>query len=211
MIQRPTPTEPLCDQPPPEVFYLDLRDPSSQKGGTKIADDVMDWETHLQRLLTPEGYRPVRCEHCGGVRLHGHGRRLRALAGDELGVIEIRRYRCTGCRAVWQVLPGFVARRLWRRWEVVVGALAGKGRHGRAPVPGRTRRRWRSKLRRCGRLVRHVLSTTQRPELDAVVRRVPVACTRGAVLAAYREHANEDALAELAALLHRLAPGLRMM
>jgi len=101
----------------------------------------MDWETHLQRLETPEGYRPPQCDHCGGTRLHGHGLRLRALAGDELRVIEIRRYRCAGCRAVWQVLPGFVARRLWRRWEVVDGALTGKRRRGRAPVPERTKRR----------------------------------------------------------------------
>ena len=210
MTQRP-PTEPLCDQPPLEVFYLDLRCPSSQKGGTKIADDVMDWETHLKRLQTPEGYRPAQCDHCGGTRLHGHGLRLRALAGDELRVIEIRRYRCARCRAVWQVLPGFVARRLWRRWEVVEGALTGKRRRGRAPVPERTQRRWRSSLRRGARVVRHVLSATQRPEIDAVVRRVAVTGTRGDVLAAHREHANEGALPELAALLHRLAPGLRMM
>ena len=43
------------------------------------------------------------------------------------------------------------------------------------------------------------------------MRRVPVACTRGDVLAAYRELAPQRALAELAALLHRAAPGLRMM
>jgi hypothetical protein len=144
--------------------------------------------------------------------LHGHGLRLRALAGDELGVIEIRRYRCAGCRAVWQVLPGFVARWLWRRWEVVDGALKRKRRHGRAAVPERTQRRWRSTLRRSARLVRHVLSATQRPDIDAVVRRVPLTGTRGDVLAAYREHAKDgNALPELAALLHRLAPGLRMM
>ena len=185
MTQRPLPTEPLCDQPPPGVFYLDRRAPSSQRGGTKIAEDVTDWETHLQRVVTPDGYRPERCDHCGGRRLHGHGLRTRVLAGDELGTIDIRRYRCAVCRAVWQVLPGFVARRLWRRW--------------------------RSRLRSDGRRVRHVLSVTQRPELEAVVRRVPVACTRGDVLAAYRAHAPGSALRELAALLHRVTPGLRMM
>ncbi len=59
-------------------------------------------------------------------------------------------------------------------------------RVGRPEVPGRTRRRWRSRLRSDGRRVRHVLSVNQRPELEAVARRVPVACTRGGVLAAYR-------------------------
>ena len=211
MINRPRPTEPLCDQPPPGVFYLDRRDPSSQRGGTKIAGDVMDWEAHLQRVVTPEGYRPERCDQCGGRRLHGHGLRTRVLAGDELGTIDIRRYRCAQCRAVWQVVPGFVARRLWRRWDVVEDGLGEKRRVGRPEVPGRTRRRWRARLRSDGRRVRHVLSVTQRPELEAVVRRVPVECTRGGVLAAYREHAPCSALRELAALLHRVTPGLRMM
>jgi hypothetical protein len=43
------------------------------------------------------------------------------------------------------------------------------------------------------------------------VRRVPVECTRGDVLAAYRSEAPKGTLAEVAALLHRAAPGLRMM
>ncbi len=171
----------------------------------------MDWEEHLRRVATVDGYRPALCEHCGCRRLHGHGRRVRVLAGDGLGSLEIRRYRCVECRAVWQVLPGFLARRLWRRWDVVDDALREKRRVGRPLVPGRTRRRWRSRLRSDGRRVRHVLTTTGRAELQAVVGRVPVACTRGDVLAAYREQAPGRALAELAALLHRAAPGLRMM
>lgn len=176
-----------------------------------IATEVKDWETHLRMMMTPDGYRPARCAHCGGSRLHGHGRRERVLAGDEQCRVEIRRYRCVGCRAVWQVVPGFLARRLWRRWEVVEGALTGKRRRSHIHVPARTRRRWRSKLASDGRVVRHVLSATQRPDLAAVVRQVPPICTRGDVLAAYRAHAGESALAELGALLHRLAPGLRMM
>ena len=211
MIVRPTPTEPLCDQPPPTPFYLDLRCPSSQRGGTVIAAEIKDWEAHQQQMETVDGYRPARCAHCGGTRLHGHGRRERVLAGDEQCRVEIRRYRCVGCRAVWQVVPGFLARRLWRRWEVVEGALTGKRRRSRIPVPGRTRRRWRSKLVSDGRVVRHVLSATQQPGLEAVVRHVQPICTRGDVLAAYRVYAGVDALVELGALLHRLAPGLRMM
>lgn len=89
--------------------------PSSQKGGTKIADEVMDWEEHLRRMETVDGYRPARCDHCRCGRLHGHGRRVRVLAGDVLVSLEIRRYRCVECGAVWQVLPGLLARQLWRR------------------------------------------------------------------------------------------------
>lgn len=189
--------------------------PSSQKGGTKIADDVMDWEAHLMRVATVDGYRPEWCDCCGSRRLHGHGLRVRGLAGDVLMSLEVRRYRCAECGAVWQVLPGFLARRLRRRWEVLEEALKESPREEersrRARVPERTRRRLRSRLRSDGRRVRHVLTTTGRPELLAVVGRVPVECTRGDVLAAYRELAPSRALAELGALLHRAAPGLRMM
>lgn len=66
-------------------------------------------------------------------------------------------------------------------------------------------------LRSDGRRVRHALSVTGRVEIEAVVRRVSVAYTRGDVLTAYRERAPERALPELAALLHRAAPGVRTM
>lgn len=205
------PTEPLCDQHSPPVFYLDRRAPSSQRGGTRIADDVVDWQEHLRRLESPEGYRPEECLSCGCRRLHGHGRRCRVLPGDELELIEIRRYRCSGCGAIWQVLPGLLARRLWRRWEVVDDALKRRRRVGRRPVPGRTRRRWRAKLRSCGRVVRHILGTAQRPEAAATVRRTRLSSTRGELLGVYAEETKGEALPELAALLHRLAPGVRMM
>jgi DNA-directed RNA polymerase subunit RPC12/RpoP len=189
--------------------------PSSQKGGTKIVDEVKDWEAHLQRLETVDGYRPGLCDHCGCRRLHGHGRRVRVLAGDDLVALEIRRYRCVECGAVWQVLPGFVARQLWRRWEKVDEALQETreeraAREGPPRVPGRTVRRWRSNLQSCGRRVLHVLSVTGRPEAEAAVQRVPVECTRNEVLAAYRSEAK-GTLAEVASLLHRAAPGVRMM
>jgi len=52
--KRPNPTEPLCDRPPPGVFYLDVRVPSSQKGGTKIVDEVIELQ---KRGVFLDGFR----------------------------------------------------------------------------------------------------------------------------------------------------------
>ena len=204
------PTEPLCDRPPREDLYLDRRVLSSQKGGTLVAEEVMGLEAHERRLESVDGYRPERCNGCSGRRLHGHGLRVRVLAGDWLRLVEVRRYRCVDCRAVWQVLPGFVARRLWRRWHVVDDALRGKQTTG-PPVAKRSQRRWRARLKSCGRHVRHVLGSTGRPEALAAVREVSVACTRGCVLAAYRQQMPQHSLGVLAAVLQRAAPGVRMV
>ena len=44
--------------PPPEsqACLFQLR-PSTQKGGTLIAEEVTDWATHERRLSDPDGYR----------------------------------------------------------------------------------------------------------------------------------------------------------
>ena len=52
--------------------YLERRYGSSQKGGTLIAEDVRDLETHERRLCDPDGYRPRRCPRCGHDVLHVH-------------------------------------------------------------------------------------------------------------------------------------------
>lgn len=81
--------------------------------------------------------RPARCTACGaasappgqGLRLHGHGIRERMRLGpEELGgrsvstTIDVRRYRCTRCRAVLVVAPRGVLPRL--RYGAVAVALA---------------------------------------------------------------------------------------
>ena len=52
--------------PPPgrESCLVRLR-PSSQKGGTIVAEDVTDRATHDRRLCDPDGYRPAFCPNCG--------------------------------------------------------------------------------------------------------------------------------------------------
>jgi hypothetical protein len=134
--------------PPPraEACLVRLR-PSSQKGGTIMAEDVTDLATHDRGLCDPDGYRPAFCPNCGERTLHVHDYRervLRAEPGDP--VARVVRHECLGCDAIWQTLPAFIARHLWRTWRVVQHALRGARRtpvEERWPrVPERTRRRW---------------------------------------------------------------------
>ena len=78
MSQRPS--------PPPSPRYLERPYTSSQKGGTLIAEEVTDLETHARRLCDPDGYRPSCCPRCGHGVLHVHDYRsrvLRALAATQ--------------------------------------------------------------------------------------------------------------------------------
>ena len=54
--------------PPQEAACLSRPYPSSQKGGTLIAEDVGDLLTHRRRLAAPDGYRPEHCLGCGQDR-----------------------------------------------------------------------------------------------------------------------------------------------
>ena len=82
---------------------------SSQKGGTLLADKVLNLADHIRILSDPDGYRPSSCPTCGFHFMHAHDFRVRRLRGDpETGWIDLRRYRCPDCGAVWQVLPGFL-------------------------------------------------------------------------------------------------------
>lgn len=186
---------------------LDRAYESSQRGGTLIVEEG-ELEAHDDRLASVESYRPERCANCLRKRPHGHGRRvrgLRAWCGLDVLFIELRRYRCPGCRAVWTVVPRFVARCLWRAWSTVRGALSGARS---SPVPPRTRRRWRARLRTCTRKLVTVIATAG----DAALRR-----RAGEVgLDASRRELIERlgglaALEALSGLVHRLRPGLRVM
>jgi len=65
--------------PPPEgeACLVRLR-PSSQKGGTIVAEDVTELATHEVRLSDPDGYRPAFCPGCRGTTLHIHDYREKA-------------------------------------------------------------------------------------------------------------------------------------
>ena len=113
--------------PPQPPRYLERPYASSQKGGTLIAEDVIDLETHGRRLYDPDGYRPSCCPRCGHPVLHVHDYRPRVLRADpDRVVIKVVRHRCVGadCGARWLTLPLL----LWRRWVVVEATTQGRRR-----------------------------------------------------------------------------------
>jgi len=107
--------------PPPEAEACLCRPyPSSQKGGTLTCEQVTDLETHARWLATGR-YRPAACPRCG-AGMHVHDRRPRVMREGPLTTTwtVVARFRCASadCGAAWQVLPMFLARHLWRAWQV---------------------------------------------------------------------------------------------
>ena len=199
--------------PPPEAeACLTRAYPSTQKGGTLIAEDVLDLETHALRLERRDLYRPAQCLRCG-ARVHIHDLRMRVLVGEPSILTEVARFRCADredCGAAWQILPAFIARHLWRSWDVVERAVESAGR---SAIPARTLRRWRARLACAGRHVVTIL-TTGASEVCAVATGAGLGCTRLGLVRAFRSAlrlARGACLVELCGLIHRLAPGHRLM
>ncbi len=188
----------------------------NQKGGTLIREDVVAQEEHKRLLGDVDGYRPEVCNTCKDSRLHAHDFRTRMSRNDEEAAVYVfRRFKCVGCLAIWQVLAGFMARHLHRRWNVIQSVLVGTGdlsatgseRH--CDVPRRTVSRWRARLvasaaalvqalAEAGTLPRLVLAARSRSEL---VEAVAEACLVEA----------RNKLGALAGWIHRVVPGLRLM
>ena len=209
--------------PPPEgeACLVRLR-PSSQKGGTIVAEDVTDLATHERRLYDPDGYRPRFCPNCGEGRLHIHDYRERVLRAEpERPVARIVRHVCVGCAAIWQILPVFIARQLWRTWQVVehelTGAkpLRGQGQEHRwPPVPERTGRRWRARWLRPARFLKQVLAASGEALWVGLVRVLGSTATCADVVSAYAATTATAAghrLEAVAALVFRLQPSVRLM
>jgi hypothetical protein len=203
-----------------EACLVRLR-PSSQKGGTIVAEDVTDLATHDRRLCDPEGYRPPFCPNCRETTLHVHDYRERVLRGEPgRQAASIVRHVCVSCEAVWQTLPRFIARNLWRTWRVVERTLTGsatriEGDAQRWPrVPERTRRRWRGRWLRPARFVAQVLASCGESAWAAVGAGVGAGATCAELVAAYAGATMTAAghlLAAVAALLYRLQPKVRLM
>ena len=206
--------------PEPEACLVRLR-PSSQKGGTIVAEDVTDLATHDRRLCDPDGYRPRFCPSCGETTLHVHDYRERVLRAEPgQPVASIVRHVCVGCRAVWQTLPRFIARNLWRTWRVVERTLTGSAAAAESevqrwpPVPERTRRRWRARWLRPARFVAQVLASCGEAAWAAVAAGAGPAAMCAELVAAYAEATMTAAghlLAAVAALIYRLQPKVRLM
>jgi len=203
--------------PPPEPASCLVRPyPSSQKGGTLIAEDVTDRDEHRRRLCDPDGYRPRECFRCHHAVLHVHDRPARVLAADSLEpTTGIVRYRCAACEAVWRILPAFVARHLWRSWDTVnATTVAAPAPPTQPPVPERTLQRWRARLRAWAITLVQLFATSFAELLVRIAFTVGHEGSREDLVHAYVAHGAERAgnpLAALAAPIHRLMPGLRLM
>jgi hypothetical protein len=200
--------------PPPECLVRSY--PSSQKGGTIIAEDVVDLETHRKRLCDPDGYRPERCLKCLCGRLHVHDYRERKLRGQRDAVVaRIARYVCWACGTVWRVLPVCIARWLPRTWRAVESRALGPPPPRSEPlVPERTVRRWRERLATAARHATQVLATSGDALLEHIAGTVGLEATRAELALTHAGSiclVASQRLASLAALLHRLAPGARLM
>ena len=195
--------------PPPPEKCLGTPHPSSQKGGTLIAEDVTDLNTYARLLADPDCYRPGCCPRCLHPRLHAHDFRERHPKHDpEHSVVPTRRYICAhpDCRAIWQVLPLPLARCLHHSWEVVEATLAGTRPAALPSVPKRTVKRWRKRLQSSARRLVSLLASCGEPRWEKLAGKLGLDATRGALLAAWHQGA-----ASLAALMHRLVPGVRLM
>ena len=206
--------------PPPrvEVCLVRVR-PSNQKGGTIIAEDVTDRATHERRICDPDGYRPAFCPNCGEKTLHVHEYRqriLRAEPGEP--VAKVVRHECVGCKAIWQTLPAFIARHLWRSWRVVEHTLSGAGptpETRRWPrVPERTQRRWRCRWLRPAKFLAQILAACGEAAWAVLAGTLRVDATVEDLVAAYAASVRTPAgelFAAVAALVYRLQPKVRLM
>jgi len=207
--------------PEPESCLVRLR-PSSQKGGTIIAEDVTERCEHERRICNPEAYRPPFCPTCGGRRLHVHDYRQRVLRAEpEEPMVRVVRHECVGCTAIWQVLPAFIARHLWRTWKVVERTLddaqpAPTTVETRRwpPVPARTRRRWHARWLRPALFLVQVLATCGEAVWSAVASALAPEATCADLVAACvgaRATPVGQRLLSMAALIYRLQPKVRLM
>ena len=209
--------------PPPEVEVCLVRArPSSQKGGTIIAEDVADHETHERRICDPDGYRPPFCPNCGERTLHVHDyrwRKLLAEPGDPLA--RIVRHECVACTAIWQILPSFLARHLWRSWRVVEHALTGSGpaptmleARRWPPIAGRTLRRWRARWLRSAQFLAQVFAVSGEAAWSTVAGELAPEATCADLVGAYaaaRPTPPGQLHAAVAALVYRLQPKVRLV
>lgn len=188
---------------------------SSPKGGTLIAEDVTDVDMHRRRLCDPDGYRPGCCPRCGHLKLHVHDYRTRGRQRGAMEPLPVVRYQCVRCSATYLVLPQFVARHLWYSWPTVQAHTVQAPPSPRAPpVPARTQRRWLARLLCAALLLVQVLATSGSQALESLAQQVGLWATRAELCQAYQETRKPPpsrCLSELAALVHRLCPCVRLM
>jgi hypothetical protein len=151
-----------------------------------------------------------------------HDYRERILRAEpDTPVATIVRHACVACDAIWQVLPAFIARHLWRTWRVVAQTLTpADGRPSAGPpppwrtVPARTARRWRARWQRAAHTLAQILAASGAATWAALARLLPPDATCAHLVATYaREYESRagHAVAAVAALIYRLQPRVRLM
>jgi hypothetical protein len=180
------------------------------KGGTLIVAEVGDLAAHERRRCDPDGYRPARCPGCDHDRLHVHDYPER-----KRGRLTLVRYVCAACGATWRMVPGYVARMLWWSWpEVEAETLEPAPPTAAARVPGRTVRRWQGRLASAARELVGMMLAQGDAAQRAVAALVSETATRLALVWAEASRLGTpvtERLARLAATLHALVPGVRLM
>jgi hypothetical protein len=135
--------------------------------------------------------------------------------------LEVLQFRCAreACEATWRVLPAFLARHLWHVWKAVErivrpAAPAAPAVAAAPRVAARTQARWRTRLASSARVLVVVLAISAGVVLEEIAKRVGLAGTRGDLVEAYVAMTAPPAserLSSVAALVHRLERGLRLM
>ena len=194
---------------------------SSQKGGTLIVEGVTSREAHERMLMSPDGYRPVECPRCQFPKLHVHDYRERKLRGD-VGTpfTRIVRYDCYKCDAIWQTLPEFLARQLWRSWPVVEKAVMGtsmsidENAKDWPQIPDSTRRRWQKRWRSSARFIVQIFAACGSAVWSAFCIMLGNDATRGEWVLGYASHQKRkpgQRLSAVAAQIDRFERGVRLM
>jgi hypothetical protein len=131
----------------------------------------------------------------------------------------ILQFRCANeaCGATWRILPRFLARHLWHAWRAVERSVRPPGvtaTPSSPPIAARTRGRWLARLASSARMLVTVLATSVGAVLEALAMCVGLSGTRGELFDGYvgmTAPPSGEQLSSLAALVHRLEPGLRLM
>ena len=135
-------------------------------------------------------------------------------------VVVVLQFRCAldGCGATWRILPAFLARHLWHAWKVVEQVVrpapTTPAVRAGSRVAARTRGRWLARLSSSARVLVAVLAITAGVVLEQIAQRVGLLGTRDELVEAYvavtAPPASEH-LSSLAALVHRIERGIRLM
>jgi hypothetical protein len=158
---------------------------------------------------------------CGHGVLHVHDYPWRQLYAEPSDPdhrepeVRIARYECAACGAIWRMLPAFLARHLWRSWRVIEAVTVGAPPRKDWPeVAERTLRRWAARLASAARQLIQILATSGQALLEKITASAGLEATREQLVIAHAAATGTvrgKTLASVAALIHRLVPGVRLM